>query len=94
MARESKYRDLHAAADRLEPRLALAFLRAVAAARRSVSINRLAMLLATRDVATAKRILSRAELERAMEPVGTVARDAVLRGGPLGADLLNVARRS
>jgi hypothetical protein len=84
-----EYRAVHEAADRIEPRLARAFERAVLKLRGLISINELAMRLAARDVKGAMRLLTKEAVQDALGPSATIVRDAVLKGGRLGAEAVN-----
>lgn len=85
------YRALLAEARRFEPRLNRAFRRAALRLRERVSINALAMALAAKDARRALALLAIAEVKDALSPAGTIARDAVLRGGRVGAEQLSSA---
>lgn len=84
-----EYKALHDAADRIEPRLARALERALLKLRESVSINELAMMLAMGDVKGALRLLDKERVKDALSPSGTIVKEAVLKGGRLGADEVN-----
>jgi hypothetical protein len=86
------YRAVHAEADRFEPRLARALRRSIEKLRERVSINALAMALHARDARTAVALLKQAIVADVLSPAGTIIRDAVLRGGKVGAERLNEAR--
>ena len=94
MRPRADYADMHAAADRLEPRLARAFARAVERIRAGVSINDLAMAIAAKDAKRAQAIVSRAAIKDALGPAGAIVSDAVLKGGRVGAGAVNRARRA
>ena len=91
--RPADYLIVHKAADNIEPRVARAFERSVERMRSTVSINELAMALSAGDVKRAERLLTVQAVEDALSPVGTIVRDAVLRGGRIGAEILNKARK-
>lgn len=90
----SDVRAIHAAADRLEPGLARAVERAMEKLRDSVSINALALALSARDVRRAMALLPEAAVKEALSPAGTIIREAVIRGGRLGAEQVNKAARA
>ena len=87
------YAEVLAEAKRFEPRLSRAFRRSIDKMRASVSINDLAMRLAAKDVKGALALLPLAQAKDALAPCGTIARDATLRGGRVGAAAVNRALR-
>jgi hypothetical protein len=89
-AHEQAMRD---AARKFEGRIRRAFPRAVEKMRRSVSINDLALALSDGDRERAARMLTRASVDDALSPLGTIARDAVLKGGRVGAEQIRKAGR-
>ena len=89
----SAYRDTLAAARRIEPEMARRVARGLRKARERVSINALAMALAAENVKAALGMLELQALRDDLAPAGTTARDAVLRGGRLGAETVNKATR-
>jgi hypothetical protein len=92
MPRQTRdYKTIHAAADKLEPKLAGAFRRAVPRMRAKVRINELAAAIAAKDVKRAMKVLQGVEVAASLEPCGTVSRDAFMRGGRVGAELVNAA---
>lgn len=86
------FRAVHAEAARLEPRVAGSVRRALEKLRDAVSINSLALALAAKDVKRAMALFPAAQAKEALSPAGRIVRDAVLRGGRLGAALLSQAR--
>ncbi len=92
MARPPRdYKAAHDAADKLEPKLAGAFRRAVPRMRAKVRINELAAAIAAKDVKRALRhAVWMAELE-GMDALQKISRDAFMRGGRVGAELVNAA---
>jgi hypothetical protein len=88
---------IESAASRIEPEMARRLANGMRKVRERVSINDLAMVLAeamtTRDVkraqARALALLAGADLPGALAPAGTVARDAVLKGGRIEAGILS-----
>jgi len=87
----SEYRALHEAADKAESRLARAVLKALERIRGQVSINDLAMALANKDAKRALALLPLATIRDALSLAAPIVRDAVLKGGRLGADQVNKA---
>lgn len=99
------YRRTHRAADRFEPQLAAVFRRGVERIRAQVVINDLALALETArmnflrlrrikesDIRAALGLLHADQLDEALRPMGAIIRDATLRGGRVGAEILNRAR--
>lgn len=80
---------VHAAADKIEPRMRKAFVRAAEKMRAGVSINDLALAIAAKDTKRALALLG--GVEEALAPAATIVRDAFTRGGKLGADAVNTA---
>ena len=94
MARHPReYREIHKAANFIEPRMAARFERATAKMRAGVSINELALKIAAKDIKGAMRLLPKTVVDEALAPVATTARDAVFKGGRIGAENLNRALR-
>jgi len=101
----SEYRALHEAADKAEPRLARAVLKALERIRGQVSINDLAIIIARaqqndllarwrevlKDVDRALALLPLATIRDALSPAGPIVKDALLKGGRLGAEQVNKA---
>lgn len=87
----SEYRATHAAADRLEPKLARAVYRGTQKLRDRLSINALAVAIAAKDVKRAMTLLGLESIEEALAPTADVVRGAVLRGGRIGAAQVNEA---
>ena len=87
------YAEVLAEAKRFEPRLSRAFRRSIDKMRASVSINDLAMRLAAKDVRGALALFPVVIVKDALSPAATIVRDAILRGGRVGATLLNAARK-
>jgi hypothetical protein len=83
-------KNLHAAADSIEPRMARAFERAAQRLRARVSINDLALAIQSGDVRAAMLLLPASVIVDALTPVGGIVRDAVLRGGRIGSSGLEV----
>lgn len=86
----SAFTAVHAAADHYEAHLRARFVRAAKALRASVRINDLAMALGNPKQALA--LLPTTRIREALAPVATTAKDAVLKGGQLGAAHLNNLR--
>jgi hypothetical protein len=82
-------RRIDRAARPIERKMARAMLRAVERTREKLLINDLAMAIASRDVKAAMRMFPAALFEEPLGPVGTVARDAVVKGGKVGAEIVN-----
>ncbi len=87
--RPQEYKALHDAADQIEPQVARAFERAVLKMRESISINELAMRLAARDFKGAARVLTDEQISDTLNPCATIVRNAMYRGGRLGANEVN-----
>ena len=87
----SEYRAIHEAADKAEPRLVRAVLKTLERIRSEVSINALAMALAARDGKRALALLPLVTVKDALSAAGPIVRDAVLKGGRLGAEQVNKA---
>lgn len=103
--RKSNQRAVLDAADEIEPRLAGAVRRSVEKMREGVSTNELAMALAAKDVKRALALVVGPPRPRhpmgaallpdriadALSPAATIARDAVMKGGRLGAEQVRKA---
>ena len=79
---------IHDVADKIEPRMARAYVLSTERLRESISINELALALSMGNVKAAIKIASR-EVESVMLPMGTIVKDTVLRGGKIGANAVN-----
>ena len=86
-----EYRAIHKAADFIEPRMAARFERAAAKMRATVSINDLAMRIEAKDIRGAMRLLPKNVVDESLSPVATTVRDAVFKGGRIGAENLERA---
>ena len=82
-------RELHSEADRFEPRLARALVRASKILRDRTPIVDLANALAEGDVRAAEAVLTRVGFEDALVPSGAIVKDAFARGGRVGAEILD-----
>jgi len=92
----AEYRDIHKAADSIEPRLAAALVRGMERARAGVAVYDVAQALQWGGTVTGRAdrvlaLLTKATLADALSPVATISRDAYLKGGKLGAEALNRA---
>ncbi len=76
---------LHAAADRLEPTMRVAVFQALSELRKGVSIERLAYALAARNVKAAMLALPEPAARAVLKRAQAILRDAVMRGGKIGA---------
>ena len=85
---DAEWRAIHEVADRLEPQLRRAFLRAVEQLQASLSINDLAIALSAGNVGRARALISVAATEEALQASALVVVDAFNRGGRLGATQL------
>ncbi len=83
------YNELQRVARPIEGRMARAFVRSVDRMREPVSITELALALAAGSVEAAMRQFPKSLFEDSLRPVGTIARDAVLKGGQVGAKIVN-----
>jgi len=89
MATDAKnYRDVHQAADVLEPRLERQFLRAVKEIQAGVEIDKLALALARGDEKLVMQLLD-LEIQEELEPVARTMIEAFNRGGRIGAKQIN-----
>lgn len=82
---------LRDAGAKLEPALAMAFMRSVERMRTPLQITAIAVALSGKDAKTALRHTGAALVDEAMAPMRTVVQEAVLRGGRIGADMVNEA---
>lgn len=82
------------AADKIEVRMARSLEKAARQLQDSVSINELALWVAAGNARQASAQLPAGRIEAAYVPAGAIARDAVERGGKLGAAAVNRAIRS
>ena len=88
------YRRAHRAADALEPLTEVRLIRAHDRIRKQVSINELALRLASKDVASALRLLPRTLIERETAPVETPLRRAFTKGVDIGALQIRELRKN
>ena len=87
--RPIEYRLIEAAADPIERRLARAVERAAQRVREHLVINDIAMALASRDARRAAALLTRRFAEESLGPAATIVRNATIKGGRVGADIVN-----
>ena len=80
---------LHNIADRIEPRLVRALLRAVRRLQNGIPLEALAERIAAKDVAGAMKLIKDTEMEKALSPSGEIVRETVMRGGRFGAEEVN-----
>lgn len=73
---------VHTAADYYEPLMRARFVRAMKALRKTVSVDDIARAIRLRQ----PNFIPRAAIEKALAPCANVVRDAVMRGGQLGAE--------
>ncbi len=86
-----EYRDVHDAADELEPKLSDTVVRTLSRYRASVSVDALGTAIAIGNVNEAMRLFD--GMEEALSPIGTAVRDAEFRGGRIGAARLKKLER-
>lgn len=84
-----EYQEIHKEADKIELRLARAFEVSVQRLRDKVQIEELMIALSLRDINGALALFPDEMLEENLKPSGTIVRDAVLRGGRVGANIVN-----
>lgn len=83
-----EFQEIHEKADRIELRMARSFIRAVGRLRKKVMVSELNVALSLRDERRALREASDRKIQESLSPVGTIARDAVIEGGKIGAKIL------
>jgi hypothetical protein len=88
-----EYRDIHAEADKFEPRLARAFERSAERLQSKVSMDTLAAALASGSIRKAMNLFPAEMIEEVMQPSVDILSDAYLRGGRTGGVLLNAAKK-
>ena len=81
-----EYRQIHKAADAIEPKLARAFAASVQTIQRSISIGALERAIANRDVKAARRLLSIATVRDSMAEAAEIVKEATMKGGELGVE--------
>lgn len=91
MRQPREYEEIHREADRFEPRLERAFVKAQDALREKVDLDALANAIADGNVGRAMAAIPDDAIERSMEPTVAILTDAHLRGSRVGANLLNAA---
>ena len=84
-----EYAEIHAEADRFEPRLERAFVKAQESLRDHVDLDALADALADGNVRRALAAIPDEAIDKTMQPVVAILADAHIRGGRVGANLLN-----
>ena len=84
-----EYRAIHIVADKIEPRMARAYVRSVEKLQKSISINGLAMAISLRNVKSAIRLIPAERVKDVLSPLATIVKDTTLRGGRVGAEILN-----
>ena len=89
MPRPPELRAVHVQADRIEPRLERATLKAFDRMSSRVPVQALAEAIAARDPRTAARIIEEIDIEDALKPTEAILRDAFVKGGKTIAKELN-----
>lgn len=84
--RPPEYRNVHAAADKIEPRLARATVKAMDTVRTKVPVRAIAQALEKRDLQTVRRIIEELDIEDALVPSTNILTDAFNKGGKTGAE--------
>lgn len=85
---KTEYIAIHKAADYYEPLFRANFVRAIKRMRSSLTIASLARAIQQRH----PQVLSRQVIQQALAPAEKIVRDAVRRGGQLGAERLRKLR--
>lgn len=80
---KQEQKNIHASADYFEASFRARFAKAMKQLQKETSINNLAM--AMHNLRNATRVVDRKALEKALEPLRPLLRDAYMRGGKLGA---------
>ncbi len=91
MPQPRDYRATRAAANKIEPVIARAFVESVQVLKRSISINELAMAIASGKVRAAYKLLPVEMVRALMAPVAEIIEETVMVGGELGAVAVNEA---
>ena len=81
--------DISDAAEKLEPKMARAFLRAIEKIKDDISIKDLTAALETNDLRIIMRLFPVEKIYEALEPCGEIVREAFFTGGKLGAKEVN-----
>ena len=90
MPRQSQeYRAIHSAADKIEPRMARAYVRSTERLREPISIDELAIALSLKNVNAAIKLIPDERVEDVLSPMGTIVQDTTLKGGRIGAEVVN-----
>ena len=90
MSRADDHEELSALADQYEPQMQARFERAAKRMRAGVNLDRLTLALAKGDHDAALRAaLTDTTLRKAMAPVENLMKTTLVRGGHLGARILN-----
>jgi len=74
------------AADKIEARLARAFVLAMQRLRSRIPLEALARAISGADVRAASTVIDSFDVEDALEPSAEILRDAFLKGGKVGAE--------
>ena len=89
----SDFAAVHGAARGIEPRLARAVQRALVKLREGIPLEALASAIAAKDGRRALALIPKGAVSDALMPAGAIVRDTVIRGGRVGADVVNRAKR-
>ena len=82
MARPApELRQVHRHADRIEPRMVRAMIRAAGRLSARVPLEKLAETIAAKDQRTAARIIDEIDIEDSLVPITKILRDAFVKGG-------------
>jgi len=89
MPRPPELRAVHVQADRIEPRLERATLKAFDRMSSRVPVQALAEAIDARDLRTAARIIEEIAIEDALKPTDDILSDAFVKGGKVAAREVN-----
>ena len=88
----SDFAAVHGAARGIEPRLARAVQRALVKLREAIPLEALAAAIAAKDGRRALALIPKSTVSDALMPAGAIVRDTVIRGGRVGAEVVNRAK--
>ena len=90
MARQPhEYKAVHDAADKIEPRMAAAVVKMADRIADKIDINELAAAISSGSIRKAMKLVNTWGIIEAHEPMAKIVEDTILRGGRIGADVMN-----
>lgn len=85
--------DIQETADKIEIRMARAYVKSVQRLKRSISVDKLAKAITTGNAGKIFQLIPKEKVEDTLGPMSIIVWDAVMKGGKIGAEEINTVRR-